>query len=167
MSVSPHKNANNEYFVHTEPIPNVVKTDTWSLFGTSENNLEKELKECKLQYRKLNRNYDKLQVEFKNYTETMEEVANELKCLKVHHYFLQMHVCTEQKSQMHREKTSRREKLQKCIDDAQYRSTNKNSLKSETNELNKYMQERHDDADDQAIMTNTTYIKNSQMVDWM
>jgi hypothetical protein len=29
------------------------------------------------------------------------------------------------------------------------------------------MQERHDDADDQAIMTNTTYIKNSQMVDWM
>ena len=44
MSVSQHKNANNEYFVHTEPIPNVVKTDTWSLFGTSENNLEKELK---------------------------------------------------------------------------------------------------------------------------
>ena len=162
---SPHKNADNEYFVHTEP--NVVKTDGWDFFGTSKESaaelkvkeLEKELNECKVNYTNLNSRYDELQVQYKNYDDTMKEVADELKCLKVHDYFLQMHVSEEQNIQMQREKKTRRDNLQKCVDDREYRSTNKSNLTQLTDKLNKHMQARHDDDDDKAIFTLTDYIK--------
>jgi hypothetical protein len=89
----------------------------------------------------------------------MKEVADELKCLKVHDYFLQMHVSEEQNIQMQREKKTRRDNLQKCVDDREYRSTNKSNLTQLTDKLNKHMQARHDDDDDKAIFTLTDYIK--------
>ena len=131
-------------------------------FGTSKESaaelkvkeLEKELNECKVNYTNLNSRYDQLQVQYKNYDDTMKEVADELKCLKVHDYFLQMHLPKEEKIKMHREKNNTLEKLKLRIDD-------ETSL---TNKLNEYMQARHDDDDDKAIFTLSDFIKYTQMV---
>ena len=153
----PHKNSGNVYLVHTDA--NVVKTDTWTLFGTSKESeeseaesqvkkLEKELYDCQ-------REYAALQLNYKTYAETMQEVANELKCLKVHDYFLEMYLPEAQKKHMHREKAKTREQLQLCVDYATYRSKNNNSLKSLTDKLMEYMKKRHDDDDDKAIFTLT------------
>jgi hypothetical protein len=181
MSVSQHKNANNEYFVHAEPIPNVVKTDAWWSRRSKEseeesnpleaesNPLEAESKplEAESTVEKLKAEVRKLKEENDNLKETsvykkMERVEYELKCLKVHNYFLEMHLPAEQKIQMHLKKNNTRETLEKCLDDATYRSMNQNSLRLETNELNLLMQKPHDDDDDKAIVTLTQFIKHRQ-----
>ena len=169
---SPHKNADNEYFVHTEP--NVVKTDGWDFFGTSKESaaelkvkeLEKELNECKVNYTNLNSRYDQLQVQYKNYADTMKEVADELKCFKVHDYFLQKYVSKEQKQTIQLEKETWHKTLKDYFsnNDESWMSIHKTSLKHMTDELNNYNQTRHDDYYDRRIMTYTDFIKQRQIL---
>jgi hypothetical protein len=168
----PHKNSGNEYLVHTDA--NVVKTDAWNLFQPSKESkseakseaelkvdqLEQELYEFKKKYHQLDLRYKQVA----NELQTMQEVANELQCLKVHDYFLQMHLPPAQKKQMEREKEYTREKLQRCMDDETYRKENKQHLKSLFHELMDYMQKRHDDYNDKAIFTQTDFIKYKDML---
>ena len=76
-----HKNADNEYFVHTDP--NVVKTDTWSWFGTSK---ESEESEAELQVKKLQKELAQLK------TRVIQ--------LNIHVYFLERNVGEKAKKEI-------------------------------------------------------------------
>jgi hypothetical protein len=173
---SSHKNAGNEYLVHTDA--NVVKTDAWSLFGTSarvqelEEELERQkqaLSQQKLQYTKLDSRYKQLRDHCAKTNETMENFKNELMCLKVHHYFLQKYVSEEQKQKMHKEKETTRETLSNFVElkfqrnllekDQKWMEFNSDFVELITEQLNEYQKTRHDDDDDKAIMTNAGWIK--------
>jgi len=168
---SSHKNAGNEYLVHTDK----KISDGWSFFGSSEiKELEAELEEQKqaLLHQKLDNMNQKtrlqeLQEVLRRRNETLGNVENELKCLKVDHCFLQEYVSEEQKQKMQREKQQWHETLKDFIEghkDAEWMSIHKKRLKNLTDELNDYMKARHDDYDDKAIMSLTDFIRHRQLL---
>jgi hypothetical protein len=84
---SPHKNAGDEYLVHTD-------APSWQFFGPSASSLrvkqlEKELDQQKLDNTKLKDKYNQLSDLFNIRKETLKNVEFQLECLKVHQYFLE------------------------------------------------------------------------------
>jgi chromosome segregation ATPase len=161
---SPHQNADNEYFVHTEP--NVVKTG-WFGFGTSKKS-ETSARDCQLQQlqqenAELQKQKQEEQRKLNQLDRHMQRVVNELKSLKVHNYFLQINLPEEQRQQIQREKYNIMNELRLCQYDESYRSKNQSNLKDVTDKLNEYMQKSYHDYYDENIVTLTEFIKEKQL----
>jgi len=161
-----HKNADNEYFVHTA---------VWPFSGTP-----KLLSDTQQENRRLTRENDELNQKNTNLTDKYNNLVkqyndiktngNELQWLKINHYFLHQHIENMSDSEAHKkqieeDKQKALEEVEKCRQNPQaIDSFDSAYLKTLVEDVQTYIHKPHHDNIDLALFTWTSWIKSTQAI---
>jgi len=131
-----HKNAVNDYIVQTEngklykalglreskldgdegKLENKEKKSSWDFFNkTKVSELEQKVSDLEIQVFQKGNQIEKLRESNKKCREETSKYENELKCLKVNHYFTQMMLTEEQKEELFKNKKAFRNELYNIV----------------------------------------------------